>query len=200
MAPAPAPASSGRIRPWLVVGDLVLAVLWVCAGALVKLAVYNVLGLGGRPEGEAAKVSLSVVYMFLFAWLESATGGASYNPLTAISGALASRGGIALYLFTVFVRVPAQVIGAVIGVMLMRFAFPKVGKGAALSVGVHHGALTEGLATLMVVMVSLTLKKKEQGFFVKTWIASIWKMTIHILSSDMTGGIMNPASVSVIYT
>ncbi|EMS51121.1 Aquaporin SIP2-1 [Triticum urartu] len=335
MAPAPAPASSGRIRPWLVVGDLVLAVLWVCAGALVKLAVYNVLGLGGRPEGEAAKVSLSVVYMFLFAWLESATGGASYNPLTAISGALASRGGIALYLFTVFVRVPAQlcyngqaaiasgvkmpesehdtsiievklptplntsggnprsadrmlaaimcrnplgggilggalgfagpadgfsggairssmwedglaqeddavwrhggvdgretwhgrcnsttlkmeswqaaaaasypacvlveecaglVIGAVIGVMLMRFTFPKVGKGAALSIGVHHGALTEGLATLMVVMVSLTLKKKEQGFFVKTWIASIWKMTIHILSSDMTGGIMNPAS------
>jgi len=153
-----------------------------------------VLGLGGRPEGEAAKVSLSVVYMFIFAWLESATGGASYNPLTAISGAVASRGGPALYLFTVFVRVPAQVIGAVIGVMLMRFTFPKVGKGAGLSVGVHHGALTEGLATLMVVMVSVILKKKEQGFFMRTWIASIWKMTIHILSSDITGGIMNPAS------
>jgi aquaporin SIP len=106
---APAPPSSGRIRPWLVVGDLVLAALWVCAGALVKLFVYSVLGLGGRPEGEAAKVSLSVVYMFLFAWLESLTGGASYNPLTALSGAVASHGGPALYLFTVFLRVPAQV-------------------------------------------------------------------------------------------
>lgn len=191
---APAPPSSGRIRPWLVVGDLVLAALWVCAGALVKLFVYSVLGLGGRPEGEAAKVSLSVVYMFLFAWLESLTGGASYNPLTALSGAVASHGGPALYLFTVFVRVPAQVIGAVLGVKLIRLAFPQVGKGAALSVGVHHGALAEGLATLMVVMVSVTLKKKEKGFFMKTWIASIWKMTIHILSSDITGGVMNPAS------
>ena len=89
-----------------------------------------------------------------------------------------------------------QVIGAVLGVILIRVAFPQVGKGAALSVGVHHGALAEGLATFMVVMVSVTLKKKEQGFFMKTWIASIWKMTIHILSSDITGGIMNPASVS----
>jgi aquaporin SIP len=106
---APAPASSGRIRPWLVVGDLVLAALWVCAGALVKLFVYSVLGLGGTPEGEAAKVSLSVVYMFIFAGLESLTGGASYNPLTALSGAVASHGGPALYLFTVFLRVPAQV-------------------------------------------------------------------------------------------
>jgi hypothetical protein len=29
---APDPSSSGRIRPWLVVGDLVPAALWVCAG------------------------------------------------------------------------------------------------------------------------------------------------------------------------
>jgi aquaporin SIP len=93
-----------------------------------------------------------------------------------------------------------QVIGAVLGVKLIRTAFPQVGKGAALSVGVHHGALAEGLATLLVVMVSVTLKKKEKGFFMKTWIASIWKMTIHILSSDSTGGIMNPASVSAFYT
>lgn len=192
---SPAPPSSGRIRPWLVVGDLVLVALWVSVGALVKLFVYSVLGLGGRPEAEAAKVALSVVYMFLFAWLESVTGGASYNPLTALAGALASRGGLALYLFTVFVRIPAQVLGAVLGVTVIQEAFPKVGKGAVLSVGVHHGALVEGLATLMVVMMSVTLKKKEMnGFFMKTWISSIWKNTIHILSSHITGGIMNPAS------
>ena len=81
---------------------------------------------------------------------------------------------------------------------LIQFTFPNVGKGARLSVGAHHGALAEGLATFMVVMVSVTLKKKEmKSFFMKTWITSIWKNTIHILSSDITGGIMNPASVSL---
>ena len=91
-----------------------------------------------------------------------------------------------------------QVIGAVLGVKLIQFTFPNVGKGARLSVGAHHGALAEGLATFMVVMVSVTLKKKEmKSFFMKTWITSIWKNTIHILSSDITGGIMNPASVSL---
>uniref|UniRef100_J3LN95 Aquaporin n=1 Tax=Oryza brachyantha TaxID=4533 RepID=J3LN95_ORYBR len=197
MSPPPPPPSPsrGRIRPWLVVGDLVLAAMWVCAGALVKLAVYGVLGLGGRPEADAAKVALSLVYMFFFAWLEGLTGGASYNPLTVLAGALASRGGPSLYLFTVFVRIPAQVLGSILGVKLIRTALPNVGKGARLSVGVHHGALAEGLATFMVVMVSVTLKKKEmKGFFMKTWISSIWKMTFHILSSDITGGIMNPAS------
>ena len=89
-------------------------------------------------------------------------------------------------------------IGAVLGVKLIQFTFPNVGKGARLSVGAHHGALAEGLATFMVVMVSVTLKKKEmKSFFMKTWITSIWKNTIHILSSDITGGIMNPASVSL---
>ena len=81
---------------------------------------------------------------------------------------------------------------------LIQFTFPNVGKGARLSVGAHHGALAEGLATFMVVMVSVTLKKKEmKSFFMKTWITSIWKNTIHILSSDITGEIMNPASVSL---
>ncbi|WVZ56750.1 hypothetical protein U9M48_007238 [Paspalum notatum var. saurae] len=226
MSPAPPPPTRPHIRPWLVAADLALAAAWVCAGALVKLLVYGALGLGGRPEAEAVKVSLSLVYMFLFAWLEAATGGASYNPLTVLATAVASHGGPAVYLFTAFVRIPAQVmflstrlylgaeldkklsdhhewfynlvvsvIGAVLGVKLIRLTFPNVGKGARLSVGAHHGALAEGLATFMVVMVSAILKKKEmKSFFMKTWITSIWKNTIHILSSDITGGIMNPAS------
>ena len=92
------------------VGDLALAAAWVCAGALVKLLVYGPLGFGGRPEAEAVKGSLSIVYMFIFARLEAATGGASYNPLTILAAAVASHGGPAVYLFTAFVRIPAQVI------------------------------------------------------------------------------------------
>jgi hypothetical protein len=48
--------------------------------------------------------------MFIFAWLEAATGGASYNPLTILAAAVASQGGPVVYLFTAFVRIPAQVI------------------------------------------------------------------------------------------
>jgi aquaporin SIP len=90
-----------------------------------------------------------------------------------------------------------QVIGAVLGVNLIQYAFPEVGKGARLSVNVHHGALAEGLASFLVVMVSVTLKKEMKSFFMKTWITSIWKHTLHILGSDISGGIMNPASVSL---
>jgi hypothetical protein len=106
---SPAPQSRGRIRPLLAVGDLVLAALWVCAGALVKLVVYGSLGLGGRPKGDAVKIALSVHSMFVFAWLESATGGASYNPLTVLAATLTSGGGPAVYLFAAFVRIPAEV-------------------------------------------------------------------------------------------
>lgn len=89
-----------------------------------------------------------------------------------------------------------QVLGSIVGVKLIRQVFPKVGYGARLNAGIHHGVLAEGLATFVVVMVSLMLTKKEmKSFFMKTWISSISKMTLHILSSDLTGGIMNPASV-----
>lgn len=87
-------------------------------------------------------------------------------------------------------------LGSVAGVWLLKVAFPQVGHGPRVKGDIHYGALVEGLATFAVVMVSLILKHKEvNSFFMKTWISSISKMTLHILSSDLTGGIMNPASV-----
>ncbi|OAY72990.1 Aquaporin SIP2-1 [Ananas comosus] len=158
----------------LVASDAAMALAWVWAGALVKLLVYGALG-PAHAQGagaDALKVGLSLLYMFVFAGLEKLTGGASYNPLTVL------------------------VLGSIVGVKLIRQVFPKVGYGARLNAGIHHGVLAEGLATFVVVMVSLMLTKKEmKSFFMKTWISSISKMTLHILSSDLTGGIMNPASV-----
>lgn len=99
-----------------------------------------------------------------------------------------------LFLFSFFF---SQIAGSIIGVGLIKKTFPQVGHGPRLNVDIHHGALIEGLLTFVIVIVSLGLKKKDpRSFFMKTWISTISKMSLHILGSDLTGGIMNPASVS----
>lgn len=75
--------------------------------------------------------------------------------------------------------------------------FPEIGRGPRLNVDIHKGALTEGLLTFAIVFISLGLTVKLPGsFYMKTWISSFSKLTLHILGSDLTGGCMNPASVS----
>ncbi|KAI3926894.1 hypothetical protein MKX01_032809, partial [Papaver californicum] len=70
-----------------------------------------------------------------------------------------------------------------------------MGRGSPLKVDIHRGALTEGLLTLAIVSVSLGLARNSpNSFFMKTWISSVSKLALHILGSDITGGIMNPAS------
>jgi len=47
------------------------------------------------------------------------------------------------------------------------------------------------------VTVSLTLKKKDPKRSArKTWIKSILKVALHLLGSEIAGGMMNPAAVS----
>ena len=91
-------------------------------------------------------------------------------------------------------------IGSIIAVKTIRDVFPEVGHGPRLSVDIHRGALTEGLLTFFVVIISLGLKQKNpRSFFMKTWMQSISKLSLHILGSDLTGGCMNPASVSSLF-
>ena len=90
-----------------------------------------------------------------------------------------------------------QVLGSIIGVRLLIDTIPEVGKGPQLNIDIHRGALTEGLLTFAIVTISLGLSAKIPGsFYRKTWISSVSKLTLHILGSDLTGGCMNPASVS----
>ncbi|XP_042472769.1 aquaporin SIP2-1-like [Zingiber officinale] len=180
-------------RACLIVCDAAMSFAWVWAGALVKLLIRDALGLGHRPVGEALRLALSVAYMFVFAGFARLTRGAAYNPLTVLSYAFS--GGPDGFFFTALGRIPAQVIGSVIGVKLIREIFPTVGHGPHLSIDIHRGAWTEGLLTFVIVMVSQMLKKKDtNSFFMNTWISSISKLTLHILGSDLTGGVMNPAS------
>lgn len=90
-----------------------------------------------------------------------------------------------------------QVIGSIVGVKLLLDTIPEVGRGPRLNVDIHRGALTEGLLTFAIVTIShvLAATKISENFFMKTWISSLSKLTLHILGSDLTGGCMNPASV-----
>jgi len=90
-----------------------------------------------------------------------------------------------------------QVIASIVGVKFLIETIPEVGQGPRLNVDIHQGALTEGLLTFAIVSISLGLTTKiRENFFMKTWISSLSKLTLHILGSDLTGGCMNPASVS----
>lgn len=91
-------------------------------------------------------------------------------------------------------------IGSIIGVRLIIDTFPEIGLGPRLNIDIHRGALTEGFLTFAIVTISLGLARKIPGsFIVKTWISSVSKLTLHILGSDLTGGCMNPASVSIYF-
>lgn len=157
--------------------------------------VHTILGYGPHYlKGEILKHAISVINMFFFALLAQVTKGGAYNPLTVLSGAIS--GDLTNFFFTVAARIPAQVFGSIAGVRLIIAAFPNIGRGPRLSIDIHRGALTEGCLTFAIVSISLGLSRRSHAStFMKTWISSLSKLTLHILGSDLTGGCMNPASV-----
>ncbi|KAK7396074.1 hypothetical protein VNO78_16821 [Psophocarpus tetragonolobus] len=181
-------------RAKLLVSDFVLSFMWVWSSVLVRIIVFHHLGFSHSPLGEVIKTAFSVVNMFLFAFLVKLTRGAAYNPLTVFADAI--TGDFNNFLYCVAARIPSQVAGSIVGVKFLIDTIPEVGLGPRLNVDIHQGALTEGLLTFAIVTISLGLGTKiRENFFMKTWISSLSKLTLHILGSDLTGGCMNPASV-----
>lgn len=91
----------------LILSDFVVSLMWVWSGSLIKIFVFKVLGMGHDSRGEFLKNSLSIVNMFLFAFLGKVTKGGTYNPLTILSSAIS--GDFSQFLFTIGARIPAQV-------------------------------------------------------------------------------------------
>ncbi|XP_010554746.1 PREDICTED: probable aquaporin SIP2-1 [Tarenaya hassleriana] len=182
----------GRISR--VMADFFLAFMWVWSGVLVNIFVHRILGFGRDMSGELVRYVLSVANMFLFAYFQKLTNGGLHNPLMALASSVS--GGVAEFIFAVAIRIPVEVIGTIIGVKHILQTFPEIGRGPHLKVAIHRGALTEGMLTFAIVTISLGLTRKIRGsFFMKTWIVSLSKLTLHILGSDLTGGCMNPAPV-----
>ncbi|CAA3030814.1 probable aquaporin SIP2-1 [Olea europaea var. sylvestris] len=179
----------------LLVSDFLMSFMWVWSSVLIKIFVYKILDYGSHDmKGEILRYGISIVNMFFFAFLAKATKGGAYNPLTVLSSAIS--GNFSNFLFTVGARIPVQVLGSIYGVRLILAAFPEIGRGPRLNVDITRGALTEGFLTFGIVIISQGLSRKLPGsFFMKTWISSVSKLTLHMLGSDLTGGCMNPASV-----
>nr|XP_043637538.1 probable aquaporin SIP2-1 [Erigeron canadensis] len=179
----------------LLISDTILSFMWVWSSVLIKIFVHKYLGYTHHESaGEIIRSSLSIINMFLFAFLAKVTNGGAYNPLTVLTSAIS--GNFTKFLFTVGSRIPLQVFGAIMGVRLILHTFPEIGRGPKLTVSLYQGALTEGLLTFTIVLISHGLSTKIPGsFFRKTWISSVSKLALHILGSDLTGGCMNPASV-----
>nr|AMW03277.1 aquaporin SIP [Tamarix hispida] len=183
----------------LLVADFILSFMWVWSSPLIKILVSKHLGLGYHDHtGEIIRYSLSILNLFLFSIMAkinlSCGKGGAYNPLTVLAGGLS--GNFSRFLFSIGARIPAQVLGSIMGVRLLIGTFPEIGRGPKLNVHIYHGALTEGFLTFAIVFIQLGLGRSIPGsFFRKTWIASLSKLTLHILGSDLTGGCMNPASV-----
>ncbi|KAL2502005.1 putative aquaporin SIP2-1 [Forsythia ovata] len=179
----------------LLVSDFMLSFMWVWSSVLIKIFVHKILGYGAHDlKGEILRYGISIGNMFFFAFLAKATKGGAYNPLTILSSAIS--GDFSNFLFTVGARIPVQVLGSIYGVRLILTAFPEIGRGPRLNVDIARGALTEGVLTFAIVIISQGLSRKIPGsFLMKTWISSVSKLTLHMLGSDLTGGCMNPASV-----
>ncbi|KAK6151389.1 hypothetical protein DH2020_014024 [Rehmannia glutinosa] len=180
----------------LLAADFAMSLMWVWSSVLNKIFVHRILGYGAHGiNGEIVRYGFSILNMFFFAFMAKATKGGAYNPLTLLSAAIS--GDFSNFLFTLGARIPAQVVGSVYGVRLILDIFPGIGRGPRLNVDIAKGALTEGFLTFAIVIISLGLARKvTNSFFMKTWISSVSKLTLHILGSDLTGGCMNPASVS----
>ncbi|XP_041027222.1 probable aquaporin SIP2-1 isoform X1 [Juglans microcarpa x Juglans regia] len=177
----------------LLVSDFIISFMWVWSGTLIKIFVHKILGLGHEPSGEVIQCVLSIINIFFFAFLGKITEGGAYNPLNVLASAIS--GNFSSFLFGVGARIPSQVIGSITGVKLIIETFPEIGLGPRLNIDIHRGALTEGFLAFAIVIISLGLATKIPGsFFMKTWISSVSKVTLHILGSDLTGGCMNPAA------
>lgn len=178
----------------LLASDFAMSFMWVWSSVLIKIFVHGILGYGSLDvKGEIIRYVVSLLNMFFFAFLGKATNGGTYNPLNLLSFAIS--GDFSNFLFTLGARIPAQVAGSICGVRLILDTFPGIGRGPRLNVDIAKGALTEGLLTFAIVFISLALSRKNTGSFMKTWISSVSKLSLHILGSDLTGGCMNPASV-----
>lgn len=92
----------------LLVSDIILSFMWVWSSVLIKIFVHKVLGFSSNHvEAELFRYSISIVNIFLFAYLAKVTNGGAYNPLTVLSSAVS--GNFAKFLFTVGTRIPLQV-------------------------------------------------------------------------------------------
>lgn len=181
----------------LVGADMAMAFLWIFLNAIARVAVdlgfFFIEGAAKQFLKRGAVVGL----LFLFYGLSKLTNGATYNPLTVIAY---SAAGITHYPLSVLsLRIPAQVVGAMVGasaaVSCLPATYQSMMTGPLLRVDPHSGAIIEGVLTFAVVFIALTttLRGPRSGIQ-KTWIISITRVSLSVVAVEYTGPALNPAN------
>lgn len=183
------------------VADASITFLWVFSMAslgAVSTALAPSLGLDGPGKGKMYIVfSLVSFLIFFFSFLGQALGGASWNPtaLVAFSYAGVSKDD----LFTLAIRLPAQMLGAVGGALTILEVMPKQYKhmlgGPKLKVPLQTGVIAEALLTFTITLIVMwALLRGPSNRTLKTLVIIGATITLVIAGGAYTGPAMNPAN------
>lgn len=183
------------------VADASITFLWVFSMAslgAVSTALAPSLGLDGPGKGKIYIVfSLVSFLIFFFSFLGQALGGASWNPtaLVAFSYAGVSKDD----LFTLAIRLPAQMLGAVGGALTIMEVMPKQYKhmlgGPKLKVPLQTGVIAETLLTFTITLIVMwALLRGPTNRILKTLVIIGATITLVIAGGAYTGPAMNPAN------
>jgi aquaporin SIP len=183
------------------VADASITFLWVAAMAslgAVSSELAPVLGLDGPGKGRMYLVfGLVSILIFSFSFLGQALGGASWNPTALV--AFAYAGASKDDLFTLAVRMPAQMAGAVGGALTILEVMPKQYKhtlgGPRLKVPLQTGVIAETLLTFTITLIVMwAILRGPRNRFLKTLVIIGATITLVVAGGAYTGPAMNPAN------
>ncbi|XP_071724327.1 probable aquaporin SIP2-1 [Rutidosis leptorrhynchoides] len=178
----------------VVIVDFVMSFLYAWISVFIKIFVYRILGFHHDALGEAVLITFKIFNTILFQFLSKKLKGGTYNPITVLYHSI--TGDFNHILFALNARIPAQVIGAIYAVKLIKKYVPGPGFGPHVNVPLLQGALIEGALTLVYVTISMvSASKVHSGFFLKAWISAVCKNALIVIGSDYTETSINPASV-----
>ncbi|CAO2817977.1 unnamed protein product [Amaranthus hypochondriacus] len=143
----------------------------------------------------AVFMAVIMVHILICEVMAMVLGGASFNPTFNAAMYAAGLGGDSL--FSMALRFPAQVAGAVAGALAISEVMPTEYKhmlgGPSIKVDLHTAAMAEGLLTFLITLaVLIIILKIPGGMLVKTWLLAMTTVTLVVLGSSYTGPSMNP--------
>lgn len=185
------------------IADGVLTFMWVfCASSLGVLTSLIATALGVAQTQWLTSLFITTVlvfvFLFVFAIIGDALGGATFNPTATAAFHAVGLGG-SNSLFSAALRFPAQAAGAVGGALAIKEFMPVRYKhmlgGPSLKVDLHTGAIAEGVLTFTITfLVLLIILRGPRSPLLKNWLLSMSTVALVVAGSSYTGPSMNPAN------
>lgn len=181
----------------LAVSDAAITFLWVIYIAFMRPATMVIASFFDLKGYEfPITVGLLAVNIFLFGWLGPRMGGAMWNPTPVL--AFYSMGKSNDSLFSLAVRLPAQAVGAVGGVVAAKELIPPsyshLLRGPQLMVDIYKGILAEFVLTAIIIFaVLVAVLKGPRSGFMKNCLILLATVAVVLPGSGYTGPAMNPA-------